>query len=65
MPTPFLYDFAGRAKKATSLLRTIGFQMPIELLQSGFICNITHNKQNVNMYDNVIFCSFYFHSASI
>ncbi len=24
--------------------------MPIELLQSGFIGNITHNKQNVNMY---------------
>lgn len=37
-------------KRATSLLRTIGFQMPIELLQSGFIGNITYNKQNVNMY---------------
>lgn len=24
--------------------------MPIELLQGGFISNITHNKQNVNMY---------------
>ena len=24
--------------------------MPIELLQSGFTSNITHNKQNVNMY---------------
>ncbi|MDY3781279.1 MAG: hypothetical protein SOZ90_03750, partial [Candidatus Faecousia sp.] len=37
-------------KRATSLLRTIGFQMPIELLQSGFVGNITYNKQNVNMY---------------
>ena len=37
-------------KRTTSLLRTIGFQMPIELLQSGFIGNITYNKQNVNLY---------------
>lgn len=37
-------------KRTTPLLRTIGFQMPIELLQSGFIGNITYNKQNVNLY---------------
>lgn len=37
-------------KRTTSLLRTIGFQTPIELLQSGFIGNITYNKQNVNLY---------------
>lgn len=37
-------------KRATSLLRTIGFQMPIELLQGGFTGSITYNKQNVNLY---------------
>ena len=37
-------------KRTTSLLRTIGFQMPIELLQSGYVGNITYNKQNVNIY---------------
>lgn len=37
-------------KRTTSLLRTIGFRMPIELLQSGYVGNITYNKQNVNIY---------------
>ena len=37
-------------KRTTSLLRTIGFQMPIELLQSGYVGPITYNKQNVNIY---------------
>ena len=37
-------------KRATSLLRSIGFQMPIELLQSGFIGNISYNQRSVNMY---------------
>lgn len=37
-------------KRATSLLRSIGFQMPIELLQSGFIENISYNQRSVNMY---------------
>ena len=35
--------------KATSLLRTIGFHMPIELLKSGFIGNISYKGQNVNI----------------
>ena len=35
-------------KRTTSLLRTIGFHMPIELLQSGYIGTITYTKQNVN-----------------
>lgn len=37
-------------KRATLLLRSIGFQMPIELLQSGFIGNISYNQRSVNMY---------------
>ena len=37
-------------KRTASLLRTIGFHMPIELLQSGFIGSITYNKQNVNLF---------------
>lgn len=37
-------------KRATSLLRTIGFYMPIELLQSGFTGNIAYRGQNVNLY---------------
>ena len=37
-------------KRTTSLLRTIGFHMPIELLQSGYIGSISYNKQNVNLY---------------
>lgn len=36
-------------KRATLLLRTIGFQMPIELLQSGLTGNITYSGQNVNL----------------
>lgn len=37
------------AKRTTSLLRTIGFQMPIELHQSGFIGSISYIGQNVNL----------------
>lgn len=37
-------------KRATSLLRSIGFYMPIELQQSGFVRNITYQEQNVNLY---------------
>lgn len=37
-------------KRTASLLRTIGFHMPIELLQSGFVGSITYNKQNVNLF---------------
>lgn len=37
-------------KRATSLLRSIGFYMPIELQQSGFVGNITYQGQNVNLY---------------
>ena len=36
-------------KKATPLLRTIGFQMPIELNESGYIGNITYQGQNVKL----------------
>lgn len=35
-------------KKTTSLLRTIGFQMPIELNESGYIGSISYKGQNVN-----------------
>lgn len=37
-------------KRTTSLLRSIGFQMPIELLQSGFIGTISYNQRSVNLY---------------
>lgn len=37
-------------KRATSLLRSIGFQMPIELLQSGFTGSITYRQRSVNLY---------------
>ena len=37
-------------KKTTSLLRTIGFQMPIELNKSGFIGSISYKGQNVNIF---------------
>lgn len=37
-------------KRTTSLLRTIGFHMPIELLQSGYIGSLSYNKQNVNLH---------------
>ena len=36
--------------KATSLLRTIGFQMPIELNKSGFVGSISYKGQNVNIF---------------
>lgn len=36
-------------KRATSLLRTIGFQAPIELQQSGSIGSISYKGQNVNI----------------
>lgn len=35
-------------KRTAKLLRTIGFQMPIELQESGYISSISYNKQNVN-----------------
>ena len=35
-------------KRTAKLLRTIGFQMPIELQESGYIGSISYNKQNVN-----------------
>lgn len=41
--------YAGK-KRATSLLRSIGFQMPIELLQSGYIGSIAYKKRSVNLY---------------
>ena len=36
-------------KKTAKLLRTIGFQMPIELNKSGFIGSISYRGQNVNI----------------
>ena len=36
-------------KRTTKLLRTIGFQMPIELQKSGYIGNISYIDQNVNI----------------
>ena len=36
-------------KRTTSLLRTIGFQMPIELRKSGYIGSISYVGQNVNI----------------
>ncbi len=36
-------------KRTTKLLRTIGFKIPIELQQSGYIGNITYIGQNVNI----------------
>ena len=35
-------------KRTTSLLRSIGFHMPIELLQSGYIGSISYNRRSVN-----------------
>lgn len=37
-------------KRTTKLLRTIGFKMPIELQQSGYIGNISYKGQNVNIF---------------
>ena len=37
-------------KRATPLLRTIGFHTPIELRQGGYVGSIAYNKQNVNLY---------------
>lgn len=37
-------------KRTASLLRTIGFHMPIELLQSGYVGSVTYQGQNVNLY---------------
>ena len=37
-------------KRTTSLLRTIGFQMPIELNESGYVGNITYWRQNVKLF---------------
>ena len=37
-------------KRATPLLRTIGFHTPIELRQGGYAGSIAYNKQNVNLY---------------
>ena len=36
-------------KRTAKLLRTIGFQMPIELQQSGYIGSISYHLQNVNI----------------
>ncbi len=36
-------------KRTTSLLRTIGFQMPIELRKGGYIGSISYVGQNVNI----------------
>lgn len=32
------------------MLRSIGFQMPIELLQSGYIGSIAYKKRSVNLH---------------
>ena len=37
-------------KRTTSLLRSIGFHMPIELLQSGYIGSISYNQRSVNIF---------------
>lgn len=37
-------------KRTTSLLRSIGFQMPIELHQSGFTGSIAYRGRSVNLY---------------
>ena len=36
-------------KKTTKLLKSIGFQMPIELQQSGYIGNISYFKRSVKI----------------
>lgn len=36
-------------KRTTLILRTVGFQMPIELIQSGYIGSISYRGQNVNI----------------
>ena len=36
-------------KRTTLILRTVGFQMPIELIQSGYIGSISYIGQNVNI----------------
>ena len=38
-----------KKNKATSLLRTIGFQMPTELNQSSFIGSISYKGKKVNI----------------
>lgn len=42
-------------KRATPLLRTIGFHTPIELRQGGYVGSIAYNKQNVNLYGELEF----------
>ena len=37
-------------KRATSVLRTIGFHMPIELTKSGFISSISYTGKSVNIF---------------
>lgn len=37
-------------KRATKLLKSIGFKMPIELQQSGFIGSISYYKRSVNIF---------------
>lgn len=37
-------------KRATRLLRSIGFYMPIELKRSGSVGSITYSKRNVNIF---------------
>mgnify|MGYP000143754564 FL=1 len=36
-------------KRATSLLKTMGFSMPIELHRNGYVGSISYFKQNVNI----------------
>ena len=36
-------------KRATSLLKTMGFSMPIELHRNGYVGSISYSKQNVNI----------------
>ena len=38
-----------RTTKNTSILRTVDFQMPIELMQSGYIGSISYKGQNANI----------------
>ena len=62
-PTQFIENsdvlYASENKKITTrLLRTIGFQMPIELNRSGYIGSISYSGQNVNIsgekFSNVV-----------
>ncbi len=52
-PTEFVrnsFIMYADARKAIPLLRTIGFQMPIELSDHGFTGSIAYNGQNVNLF---------------